>query len=67
MSEGLRSQRALLLGGLSDTQAWLVGTQSQAMALQVDCSADPQREEPLGCVLEKKLCFVKGSLTCDPD
>lgn len=57
----------MLLGGLSDIHAWLVGTQSQAMVLQMDRFADPEREEPSGCVLEKKPYFIKGFLTCDPD
>ena len=48
-----------MLGGLSDIQVWLVGTQSQAMVLQMDHSANPEREEPSGFVLEKKPYFVK--------
>ena len=54
-------------GWLSEIQALLVETQSQALVLYTDRSANPKGEEPSGCVLEKKPYFVKGFVTCDPN
>lgn len=43
-----------MAGWLSEIQALLVETPSQALGLYTDRSANPKVEEPSGCVLEKK-------------